>query len=192
MKKLISLIKNGQTYQLGDVSQADLQVLDGKITANTQNIASVSAETTANTVSIGLINAALEDIYTKAQTDSAITEAIGAIDKEIFEFVTELPTEDIKTNKIYVVPNADSTEDGNTYTEYLYNATESKWEIVGNFKADTDLSNIYVKSEVYNKTEIDNLLTNLERAEFYTQEVYNALATKNPYQLYGIYVEVND
>lgn len=181
MKKLISLVKNGQVYQLGDVQKSDLTALETKL----------DAKITANTSSIAAINLALEGIYTKDETDSAIEAAIGDIDKEVFEFVSELPTEGIKTNKIYVVPDTNGDGD-NVYKEYLYVSTESKWEIVGQFKADTDLSNIYNKSEVYNKTEVDNLLTNLDRAEFYTQAQYDALETKNVHQIYGIYVEISE
>ena len=179
MKKLVSLIKNGQTYMVGSVQAEDLTALETKL----------DAKITANTESISAINTALEGIYTKSETDSAIETAIGAIDKEVFEFVDALPEDNIKSNKIYVIPNADG-QGQNVYTEYLYIESQSKWEIVGQFKADTDLSNIYTKSEVYNKTETDNLLNDLDRALFYTQSAYDALETKNPHQLYGIYVEV--
>ena len=40
--------------------------------------------------------------------------------------VTELPTTDIKTNKIYLVK--DSTTEGDLYQEYLY--IDGKWEKV--------------------------------------------------------------
>lgn len=181
MKKLISFIKNGEVYQLGDIQKSDLTALEEKL----------DAKITSNTSSIDAINLALEGIYTKTETDEAITSAIGNIDKEVFEFVSELPTEDIKTNKIYVVPDTNG-EGENTYKEYFYIESENKFEIVGQFKADQDLSNLYTKSEVYNKTEVDNIAKDIERAEFYTQAEYDALENKNIHQIYGIYEEVSE
>lgn len=157
MKKVISLIKNGVTYQVGVLNDADVEKIR-------TDISSVSAETTANTNSISLINTALEGIYTKTETDTAISNAIGEIDKEIFVFADTLPTEDILTNKIYVVPTEGDTAETNSYTEWLYK-DGTGWEKVGEFKADTDLSNIYTKSETYSKTEVDNLISNLDNVD---------------------------
>ena len=55
----------------------------------------------------------------------------------MFLIVRELPTTDIKTNKIYLVPNQDG-QGNNVYIEYLY--VENVWENLGEFKSEVDLS----------------------------------------------------
>lgn len=58
-------------------------------------------------------------------------EQLSNIDTTLFLIVRELPTTDIKTNKIYIVPNQDS-QGNNIYVEYLY--VENVWENLGEFK----------------------------------------------------------
>ena len=70
-------------------------------------------------------------------------EQLGNIDTMLFLIVRELPTTDIKTNKIYLVPNQDG-QGNNVYIEYLY--VENIWEKIGEFKAEVNLSE-YVKSD---------------------------------------------
>lgn len=64
-------------------------------------------------------------------------EQLGNIDTTLFLIVRELPTTDIKTNKIYLIPNKDA-QGNNIYVEYLY--VENVWENLGEFKAEVDLS----------------------------------------------------
>lgn len=52
-----------------------------------------------------------------------------------FKVVDELPTEDIKGNVIYLVPN-DAETGENTYDEWMY--IEGEWQPVGNTRADVD------------------------------------------------------
>lgn len=66
-------------------------------------------------------------------------EQLGNIDTTLFLIVRELPTTDIKSNKIYLVPNQDG-QGNNVYIEYLY--VENVWEKVGEFKPEVDLSSI--------------------------------------------------
>lgn len=58
-------------------------------------------------------------------------EQLGNIDTTLFLIVRELPTTDIKTNKIYLIPNKDD-QGNNIYVEYLY--VENVWENLGEFK----------------------------------------------------------
>lgn len=191
MKKVISLIKNGVTYQMGALNDADVEKIKSDIQQNATDISAVSGATDANATRIGNVETNLADnYYTSSETDDAIDTAIAAIDKEIFEFVNVLPTEDIKTNKIYVVPTEGATGETNEYTEWLYKG--DKWEKVGEFKADTDISNIYTKSETYSKTEVDGIVSNLDNLEFLTQAAYDALANKNPKTTYAIFTEVTE
>ena len=66
------------------------------------------------------------------------TSQLGNVDVDIFMIVNELPTENIKNNKIYCVNDTESTDENNTYIEYAY--INGTWEKVGEFKADPDLS----------------------------------------------------
>lgn len=67
---------------------------------------------------------------------------LGNLDTVVAMVVTELPTTDIKTNKIYLVK--DSTTEGDLYQEYLY--IDGKWEKVGTHKYEVDLTD-YVRKE---------------------------------------------
>ena len=69
-------------------------------------------------------------------------EQLGNIDTTLFLIVRELPTDDIKSNKIYLVPNQDG-QGNNVYIEYLY--VENVWEKVGEFKPDINYDEIINK-----------------------------------------------
>ena len=73
-------------------------------------------------------------------------EQLGNIDTTLFFIVRELPTTDIKTNKIYLVPNQDG-QGNNVYIEYLY--VENVWEKLGEFKPEVDLSGYVTSDEIY-------------------------------------------
>lgn len=71
-------------------------------------------------------------------------EQLGNIDTTLFLIVRELPTTDIKTNKIYLVPNQDG-QGNNVYVEYLY--VENVWEKLGEFKPEVDITGKADKNE---------------------------------------------
>lgn len=71
-------------------------------------------------------------------------EQLGNIDTTLFLIVRELPTDDIKSNKIYLVPNQNGQGD-NVYIEYLY--VENVWEKLGEFKPDIDYNEILSRVE---------------------------------------------
>ena len=73
-------------------------------------------------------------------------EQLSNIDTTLFLIVRELPTTDIKTNKIYLVPNQDG-QGNNVYVEYLY--VENVWEKLGEFKPEVDLSGYVKSNEIY-------------------------------------------
>lgn len=58
------------------------------------------------------------------------------LDTSLYSIVTELPETGLP-NKIYLLPST-KTEEGNIYTEYGY--VNNKWEEIGKYKADVDLS----------------------------------------------------
>lgn len=66
-----------------------------------------------------------------------------AIDLSLYKVVEALPTTGIDANKIYLVlTQASGGQAGNLYTEYTY--VNNKWEELGKYKADVDLTP-YVK-----------------------------------------------
>lgn len=78
------------------------------------------------------------DTYTKAEIDKMFGEA-GTVQVEA---VDVLPTEDIKENVIYLVPNGSTGE--NYYNECMY--INGKWEIIGT--TEIDLSSYVTKEEL--------------------------------------------
>lgn len=75
---------------------------------------------------------------TKASTDIDLTNP----NTDLFEVVTELPTENISTSKLYCVLSSKVGEE-NKYTEYAYiKQTDGQfaWEKMGEFQAKPDLS----------------------------------------------------
>ena len=115
------------------------------IQANTDNITTVSGNVTALTSGLEAVRSDLNGLsgntYTKAETDAKI----AAIDVNVFEVVTTLPTENINPNKIYLVPS-ETTGETNVYTEYTYK--NGAWEKLGEYKADVDLSAYAFKADV--------------------------------------------
>lgn len=64
------------------------------------------------------------------------------LDTNIYQVVESLPESGINPNKIYLVLNSESGET-NLYTEYIY--VNGKWEKIGEYKAEVDLTP-YLKS----------------------------------------------
>lgn len=80
-----------------------------------------------------------EYYYSKTEIDNKLNSF------DLFVIVSSLPTEEIDENKIYVI-NSNSTGEENIYSEYIY--VENKWEKIGEFKSDVDLSNYCTKDEL--------------------------------------------
>lgn len=76
---------------------------------------------------------------------------LANISTDLFVVVSELPTEDIKEGKIYCIRDTSSTAQDNGYIEYAY--INNKWEKIGQFQAEPDLSG-------YAKLTDDNYFTN--------------------------------
>ena len=97
----------------------------------------------------GLIGALdnLENYYKKSETytKTEVNQLIAQIPSFTVEIVQELPTEDISTTTLYLVPKTTAgTLD--YYDEFInLDGTTSGWEYVG--KTEVDLSNYYTKSE---------------------------------------------
>ena len=86
----------------------------------------------ANTVN-NLVNYYLKsETYTKAEVEALI----GAVTGMHFEAVNELPTTDISTNAIYLVPNATQASQ-NVKDEYInLDGTTAGWELIGSTQID--------------------------------------------------------
>lgn len=95
----------------------------------------------------------------KKYVDDAITNALKNIHSFEITTVSSLPTSNISTNTIYLVPS-EKTEDNNTKDEYIY--VNNSWEMIGSTKV--DLSNYYTKPEVDEK--VDNLYLRCNREEY--------------------------
>lgn len=98
----------------------------------------------------------------------------GGLDTTVYKVLgtnEALPTTGIK-NCIYLklIETGNSTGDNNKYAEYVYTGDiagtydATKWEKLGEVTANIDLSEYYKKTEVYNKTEIDTKVTNLNNS----------------------------
>lgn len=79
----------------------------------------------------------------KSQLET-LSESVENLDTSVASVVTELPTEDIKENKIYLVKSSTVATD-NLYTEYLY--VDGAWEILGNTSLDIDLTEYLTTTE---------------------------------------------
>lgn len=92
------------------------------------------------------------ETYTKAEVEAIAT----AIKNSRFELVNELPTEDIKTNVIYLVPKNPAQTD-NVKDEYInLDGTSEGWEKIGD--TEIDLSD-YVTTSALNTTLADYVTT---------------------------------
>lgn len=71
-------------------------------------------------------------------------ENLGNLDTQIALVVNQLPTTDIKTNKIYLVRKNEPGQD-NAYVEYVY--INNSWEKLGEYTPSIDLSEYSLKSQ---------------------------------------------
>ena len=94
----------------------------------------------------------------------------------MFIVVSELPTKDIKEGKIYCIKDTSSTAQDNSYIEYAY--INSKWEKIGQFQAEPNLSG-YAKLSGANFTGDVNLNTSAgsENNLFWMYSIIN----RNPF-----------
>lgn len=80
---------------------------------------------------------------------SRICELINTMTGVNFEVVTTLPTTDISTSTIYLVPKSDPGAE-NIYDEYINtDGTSAGWELIGD--TEIDLSDYYTKTESDNR-----------------------------------------
>lgn len=106
-----------------------------------------SAETVANAGGlVAYLTAQLANYYTKSQTytQTEVNNLISAISTLNIEVVASLPTQDISTTTIYLVPSADPKTQ-NVKDEYINtDGTSAGWELIGSTAI--DLTNYVQKS----------------------------------------------
>lgn len=116
----------------------------------------------------------LENYYLKTETYSAeeVDNLLSALTTLKINIVATLPTTDISTTVIYLVPKTD-TEEQDVYLEYInLDGTETGWECIGSTKV--DLTNFYTKEET------DELIKD---------ELYTEVTTPAHYELSSIGVD---
>lgn len=164
-----TLANDGDPYQTeSDVSSAITTALSNsgdtyQTASDVQNYVSSQGFIT-NTVN-NLTNYYLKsELYTKSEVDNLIS----AISTMSLEVVQTLPTEDISTTTIYLLPKQ-SAGTQNVYDEYIY--LNNSWELIGNTEIDL--------SSYYTKTEVDNALSDTTGTlESEISDISDALDTK--------------
>ena len=110
-------------------------------------------------------------------TGNVPIDQLANISTDLFIVVSELPTEDIKEGKIYCIKDTSSTAQDNGYIEYAY--INNKWEKIGEFQAEPDLSG-YAKKDKQNTFSANNFFyrtTSIERLDL-TFFGYSTYTTK--------------
>lgn len=112
----------------------------------------------------------ISNYYTKAQTDSAISTAIGKLGnimtvKGVKTAVSELPATGNKVGDVYLVSLASGDASTNdAYAEYVWTEA-SKWEYMGNVQKEVDLSDYAKTADVKKTTDaLGERITTLEGA----------------------------
>lgn len=134
-----------------NVNLTDVDDVKGALDAIVTLYLAVNDLATDNQEAIDEINDNTDGIL--AQAKEYTNEIVSAQTHLSFKIVTALPTTDISSSTIYLLPvNGDND---NVYEEYI--RIEDKWESIGTTQ--TDLSNYYTKTQIDNKiTTINNTL----------------------------------
>lgn len=141
-KRVLSVVQvlgGGSDVEANPSDTASTELIKIKINGVTYSVVNSSDLSNFITASVNnLTNYYLKsETYTKAEVNSLV----GNI--TTFEVVQTLPTQDIKTNVIYLVPKS-TAQTNNVYDEYIY--TNNAWEKIGD--TTIDLSNYYTKTQV--------------------------------------------
>lgn len=138
----ILMSRTNEGYQKGDILDANTTAILIK------NLHSPDIEKLQEQIEEArrkLANAVMKDsigipggVASLDSTGNVPIDQLANISTDLFIVVSELPTEDIKEGKIYCIKDTSSTAQDNGYIEYAY--INNKWEKIGQFKADPDLS----------------------------------------------------
>jgi len=135
-----------KTKLSGVETGAEVNVIEG-ITVNGDDITPDANRIAALTVLTNTVNNLLNyynktETYSKTEVDNLVSAVAGAT----FVSVNELPTTDIQTNVIYLVPKQ-SPQTGNIKDEYInLDGTTAGWELIGD--TGIDLSDYVTTTEL--------------------------------------------
>lgn len=134
----------------GKVPLSQLPDVSAGVQTISVNGVNVPADANRNVNIVVMTNAVsnLVNYYLKSETynKSEVNTLIDNVKNSRFEVVAQLPTSDIQTNVIYLVPKVDSGIQ-NGYDEYInLDGTTSGWELIGT--TDIDLSGYVTDSEL--------------------------------------------
>ena len=172
----ILISRKGGEYLRGDVLDANATTELAK-SIHVPDIDKINEklENTINKDQIGQPNG----VASLDSTGNVPIDQLFNISTDLFIVVSELPTEDIKEGKIYCIRDTSSTAQDNNYIEYAY--INNKWEKIGEFQAEPDLSGYAKLSGAHFTGEVQTLgkFSNLKLAGFNEIFVNNGIAKGN-------------
>lgn len=195
-----TLIKNGVAYGGGSSGTSDYTdlsnkpsienvTLSGNKSASDLGLAKTSDLSNFITKSVNdLVNYYLKsETYSKAEVDAIVT----AIKNSRFEVVSSLPTTNIKTNVIYLVPSADP-QTSNAKDEYInLDGTTAGWEKIGSTSVDLSgyVTDTELNTALANYTTTTDLTTLLagkqDKIQVTTMPTASATTMNRIYQFMG-------
>ena len=138
----ILMSRTNQGYQKGDILDANATAI---LIKNLHNPDIEKLKEQIEEARRKLANAVMKEsigipggVASLDSTGNVPINQLANISTDLFMVVSELPTEDIKEGKIYCIKDTSSTAQDNGYIEYSY--INSKWEKIGEFQAEPDLS----------------------------------------------------
>lgn len=115
---------------------------------------------------------------------TAVEDKVDVLQQyELFKVVTELPTENIDSNSIYVVPKQNPTDQQDVCTEYIYRTDISNWEILGDVKVKVDMQgyaklngeNTFTGSNKFNKNvNINDKIKLYDNGQISCKDIYSS------------------
>lgn len=138
----ILMSRTNEGYQKGDILDANTTAI---LVKNLHNPDIEKLQEQIEEARRKLANAVMKEsigipggVASLDSTGNVPINQLANISTDLFIVVSELPTEDIKEGKIYCIKDTSSTAQDNGYIEYAY--INNKWEKIGQFQAEPDLS----------------------------------------------------
>lgn len=126
-------------YRLNMVKKSDYEEL---LSALDDFVTTEEFEPIAQAALNAITKGTLGKINGQSLEDGDIT-----LDLSLYKIVDALPTENIQSNKIYLVPQVDQTSGKIKFSQYIYVEEETRWETLGQLESDIDLSGYLKKTD---------------------------------------------